>query len=50
MVSNALLLVALVLLILAACSWPNTGRVSLGWLGVAFAVLAALWPAVAASL
>ena len=40
----ALLIVAVILLILAAGSWVETGRWSVGWLGVAFFVLAYLVP------
>jgi hypothetical protein len=40
----ALLLVAFILLLLAAGSWVDTGRWSLGWLGLAVWVLAILLP------
>lgn len=36
------LIVALVLFVLAAVSWPQTGRFALGWAGLAFVTLALL--------
>jgi hypothetical protein len=38
----ALLIVALILFVLAALAWPPLPRGHLGWLGLAFATLAAL--------
>ena len=38
----ALVIVAFILLLLAAVSVP-TGRVNLGWLGLAFYILSMLW-------
>ena len=43
MVVLAFQIVALILLVLAALSFPPTPRVSLGWLGLAFFVLSFVW-------
>lgn len=42
----ALVIVSLILLSLAAFSVP-TGRVSIGWLGMAFYVLSTIWGQIA---